>query len=191
MLSACKAVVIGKTATQIRFLRSFADRCGFGLVEEPATGDIPSAKTRISYVLVHHKVGDGLLRAVTRAIRGGSREVCFSPIVVIADDCTVDRIVHFVDLGVDDVITLPEKRDVLVQRLCGQLWAEHHKIETEDYFGPDRRRLETKTHIDDRRLGVASYARFVIQRIPEHGTKVVRHQIFSAPHATPAMHRVG
>ena len=191
MLSACKAIVIGRTPTQIRFLTSFANKCGFALVEEPATGDIPSAQTLISYVLVHHKVGDDLLGAVTRAIRGGSKEVCFSPIVVIADDCTVERIAHFVQLGVDDVITLPEKRDALIQRLGAQLWSEHLYIETESYFGPDRRRLDTKSHADERRVGLASYARFVIQRIPERGTKVVRHQIFTAAQATPAMHRVG
>jgi hypothetical protein len=191
MLSACKAVVIGKTEAQLGFLKSFANKCGFALVEEPATGDIPSPETMISYVLVHHKVGDEVLGAITRAIRGGGKDVCFSPIVVIADDCTFEKIAHFVQLGVDDVITLPEKRDVLVQRLCAQLWSEHLYVETENYFGPDRRRLETGSHVDPRRVGMTSYARFIIQRIPERGTKIVRHQIFTAPQATPAMHRVG
>jgi hypothetical protein len=189
-LSACKAIVIGKTTAQVGFLTSLARKCGFALIEEPATGEIPSPKALISFVLVHHKVGDELLGAVVRAIRSGDREVRFSPIVVIAEDGDFEVIVHFVHLGVDDVITLPEKRDVLVQRLSGQLWSEQVYVETESYFGPDRRRLEG-AEVDERRVGMVGHARFIIQRVPDYGTKIVRHQIFTAPQAAPPMHRAG
>ena len=190
-LSACKAIVIGKTAAQVGFLTSLARKCGFAWIEEPGTGEIPSPKALISFVLVHHKVGDELLGAVVRAIRSGDREVRFSPIVVIAEDGDFEVIVHFVHLGVDDVITLPEKRDVLVQRLSGQLWSEQLYVETESYFGPDRRRLEGGAEMDERRVGMAGHARFIIQRIPDYGTKIVRHQIFTAPQPASAVHRAG
>jgi hypothetical protein len=191
MLRGCKAIVIGKTGNQVASLVAMARRCGFAFVEEPATGEIPTPKTMIAYLLVHYKVGDDLLLSIIHAIRSGNNDIRFSPIIVIADDCEFELVLHFVELGVDDVISLPEKRDVLVQRLAGQLWSEHLYVETPDYFGPDRRRLEGADHSDDRRTGTVSHARFIIQRIPDFGTKIVRHQISAAPQAAPAVHRVG
>jgi len=190
MLTGCKAIVIGKTSSQVASLVAMARRCGFAFVEEPATGEIPTPKTMIAYLLVHYKVGDDLLLSIIRAIRSGNNDIRFSPIIVIADDCEFELVLHFVELGVDDVISLPEKRDVLVQRLASQLWSERVYVETAEYFGPDRRPLEPPAHEDVRRPGSAGYARYHIQRIPDFGTKIVRHQIFSAPHFTPWI-RVG
>jgi len=189
MLSACKAIVIGTTTGQVRSLTAMARKCGFTLIEDPGAG-LPQPKMPVTYMLVHYRVGDAVLDSVIRAIRGGDRNTRFSPIIVIADDCDYELILHLVEMGVDDVISLPEKRDVLVQRLAGQLWSEQLYVETANYFGPDRRRLEQSTHDDERRAGPAGHALYHIQRIPDFGTKIVRHQIFSAPHFMPWI-RVG
>jgi hypothetical protein len=144
----------------------------------------------VAFVLVHHGVGEALLDAVTRSIRGGDRQVRFSPIVVIADDCPFETVLRYVHIGVDDVVSLPEKKEVLIQRLGTQLWAEHIYVETADYFGPDRRRLEIDS-ANDRRMGPSGHARFTIQRLPDIGTRIVRHQIFAAPNFAPKVHLVG
>lgn len=189
MLSACKAIVIGTTAGQVGSLVAMARRCGFTLIEDAGSG-VPQPKMPITFMFVHYRVGDAVLDSIIRTVRRGDRNTRFSPIIVIANDCDFELILHLVDMGVDDVISLPEKRDVLVQRLAGQLWSEHVYVETAEYFGPDRRRLEQPSHEDERRAGPAGHARYHIQRIPDFGTKIVRHQIFSAPHFMPWI-RVG
>ena len=189
MLSACKAIVIGTTDNQVRSLVAMARKCGFTLIEDPGAGE-PQPKTPVTFMFVHYRVGDSVLASIIRTVRRGDRNTRFSPIIVIANDCDVELILHLVYMGVDDVISLPEKRDVLVQRLAGQLWSEQVYVETAEYFGPDRRRLEPSAHEDARRAGSAGHAQYHIQRIPDFGTKIVRHQIFSAPHFTPWI-RVG
>jgi len=189
MLSACKAIVIGTTAAQVRSLVTMARKCGFTRIEDAGSG-VSQPATPVTYLLVHFRVGDAVLDSIVRAVRKGDRNTRFSPIIVIADDCNFELILHLVDMGVDDVISLPEKRDVLVQRLAGQLWSEQVYVETADYFGPDRRRLEQASHQDERRAGPAGHALYHIQRIPDFGTRIVRHQIFSGPHFMPWI-RVG
>jgi hypothetical protein len=189
MLSACKAVVIGTTTGQVRSLVAMARKCGFTLIEDAGSG-VAQPKTPITYMFVHYRVGDAVLESIIRTVRKGDRNTRFSPIIVIANDCDFELILHLVDMGVDDVISLPEKRDMLVQRLASQLWTEHVYVETTDYFGPDRRRLQPPALDEERRSGPAGHAHYHIQRIPDFGTKIVRHQIFSAPHFMPWI-RVG
>lgn len=191
MLSACKAIVIGRTAAQVRRLKSVAARAGFGIVEDPAIAVLPVPRASISYVLVHHKVGDELLSSVVRAIRSGNKDMCFSPIIVVADRLTLETTLHFVDLGVDDIITLAEKRDVLIERFSSHLWLERFYVETESYLGPDRRHAGAGAAGDERRSGYAGHARYMIRRIPEYGTTVVRHQIFSTLHGPQTILKVG
>lgn len=189
MLPACKAVIIGRDEAQTRSLLAIARKIGFAIIEAPATGDVPTPRTLINFVLVHHQIGDKLLLSTINAIRGGGPDVRFSPIVVIGNDCDFETVLHFVHLGVDDVISLPEKREVLAQRLGQQLWSEQLYIETADYFGPDRRRFEMGG--DDRRAGLAGHARYYIQRLPDVGTRIVRHELHPAPHFSPRVYLAG
>jgi hypothetical protein len=99
-------------------------------------------------------------------------------VIVIADDCSFEKVLSYVRMGFDDVISLPEKRDVLVQRLLAQLHTEHLYVETPNYFGPDRRRMDIEVN-DSRRQGMAGHARFYIRRLPDQGIHIVRHEIYS------------
>ena len=67
MLSACKAILIGRNELQTRTLLAVATKVGFAIIEAPESGDIPTPRTLISFVLVHEDVGDDLLRAVIKA----------------------------------------------------------------------------------------------------------------------------
>jgi len=177
-LASCKAVVIGRNADQVRFLTRFAGLCGFALVEGTETGSVPDARTLIRFIIVHHQLGDEVLRAILASVRQGGRDVRFSPVVVIADDCPFETVLHYVELGVDDVISLPEKREILIQRLSTQLYNDQVYVETATYFGPDRRRLQYDQG-DPRRKGLAGHGRYVIQRLPDVGTRIVSHHIFT------------
>lgn len=183
MLSGCKAIAIGRTSAQMRFLVEVARKVGFVFVEEPAMGEVPTPKALINFILVHYEAGDELLSRVVETVRCGEGDIRFSPIIVIANDCTFEMVLHFVHMGIDDVISLPEKAEILAQRLTGQLCSEHLYVETDTYFGPDPRRLEGEAD-GDRRLGQAGQVRYYVERRPDIGTRVLRHQILSggAPH---------
>ena len=56
------------------------------------------------------------------------------------------------DFGFDDVICLPEKRQILTQRFERQLLTSHLYFRTETYLGPDRRRMERATEVFNRRV---------------------------------------
>jgi DNA-binding response OmpR family regulator len=180
MLSACKALVVGKSDSQVEFLTRTAQRCGFAFVESARGAPLPPARTLLRYFLIHYLLGDDALRSILPQIRRGTDEVRFAPVIIIADDPPFERVLEYVQMGVDDVISLPEKREVLVQRLATQLYSEHMYVETADYFGPDRRRMELGVS-DSRRVGLAGHGRYFIKRNPDRGVQIVRHEIFAKP----------
>jgi hypothetical protein len=179
MLAACKAIAIGRTDAQVEFLARTAQRCGFAFVEGLRDGELPPPRTLLRFILVHYLVGDDVLRSILHEIRRGPNDVRFSPVILIADDCPFESVLSYIRLGVDDVISLPEKREVLVQRLASQLNTEQMYVETPDYFGPDRRRMDMDVH-DSRRRGLAGHGRYYIRRVPDRGIEIVRHEIFTA-----------
>jgi hypothetical protein len=83
-------------------------------------------------------------------------------------------------VGADDVIVLPENKAVLIQRFESQITGTHVFYETGDYFGPDRRRMETDTP-DSRRVGLAGHVRCHFMCSPDAGIKIVMHEVFAAP----------
>jgi len=181
MLSACKAIVIGRNDAQVDFLAKTAHRCGFAFVEGVDADQLPPPRALLRFFLVHYLVGDDVLRSVLHEIRRGSVDVRFSPVILIADDCPFESILSYIRLGVDDVISLPEKREVLMQRLASQLNTEHMYVETAEYFGPDRRRMDVDIN-DSRRRGLAGHGRYYIRRVPDRGIEIIRHEIFTANH---------
>src|SRR5689334_19356003 len=98
MLSACKAIVIGTTTAQVRSLVAMARKCGFTRIEDAGSG-VSQPTTPVTYLLVHFRVGDAVLDSIVRAVRKGDRNTRFSPIIVIADDCNFELILHLVDMG--------------------------------------------------------------------------------------------
>jgi response regulator RpfG family c-di-GMP phosphodiesterase len=191
MLSSCKAVVIGRTPAQLDFLAKTADRCGFAFVEGAGRAGTQSLHAALQFILIDYRVGDDHVEAVVNAIRAGANAVRFAPVIVIANDCPFDKVLFYVRHGVDDVITLPEKREVLTQRFSQQLNTEQMYLKTADYFGPDRRRLDLDTTIDTRRQGMAGHERFFFRRVPGRGIEILRHEIFTAKVEPQALRKVG
>ncbi len=176
MLFLCNAIVIAPSPSESRPLVHLAERVGFGHVTDSFA---PRALRYLtSYFILHYGLSEEAMQRVLTQVRSsGHEETRFAPVILISDDCPVDRLLHYIQLGFDDVIALPEKRDELSARLATQLTAEQLYIQTASYFGPDRRRMELPGHAGDRRTGGGTHMRLTIQRDAESGTRVLQRQV--------------
>ena len=70
---------------------------------------------------------------------------------------------------------------MLQRRLIGQLSWDQVYFQTQDYLGPDRRRMELPdVPPDSRRTGQAPFTRLIIRRDGDQGARVVRREAFGA-----------
>lgn len=109
------------------------------------------------------------LKPVADAIRfSPSRRIRFSPLVYFSESPLVEAIKTCVEMGFDDVLTLPFTQKRVAARLG--LLVEHTQVyfETADYLGPDRR---VPNSVE--RSG-GQYRRLEIIRTPAHGVSVMR-----------------
>lgn len=173
-LAQCAAYVIARNERDTTALAKLAARFGFGVVEElmsrrafqPADHHPP-----LRFFLVYRHMSEDLMIAVRKAIRASSDPgVRLAPIVLFTDECDFETYLRFIKIGFDDVLTLPDKRELLVQRLEQQINSDHTYFETAEYLGPDRRRMEGPRPSDPRRTGRESYNRLIVHRSVERGS---------------------
>lgn len=179
MLSDCRAYAIAPSVAASRTLETLATRSRFGVVHNPfEPGVTQDEPTPITYFFVHFHLSDPAMQQVIGQVRGNPEgSMRYSPIILIIDDCPVEVLLKYIEFGFDDVISLPENREVLEGRLAAQLNTEHLYVQTANYLGPDRRRMEFPDHRDDRRVGVSPHMRLTIRRDPRLGTRVVHRQL--------------
>jgi hypothetical protein len=180
MLSECNAFIIAPSRTETTQLEHLAERVGFGDI---ASSFSPQRLIHtLTFFLLHYRLSEVAMHRVIDEVRNSEDvETRYAPIVLISDDCPVDRLLGYIQLGFDDVIALPEKREELESRLAGQLHSEQIYYETDDYLGPDRRRMELPTHRDDRRTGATPFARLLVRRDPVNGVSVQRRHTIGQP----------
>jgi hypothetical protein len=178
MLSHCRAYLIAPSVAECRTLASLAARSGFRVVHSAFDTAAEDPELPVTYFFLHYHLSDAAMQQVIAQVRGlpdpGQR---LSPVILIIDDCTVEVLLKYIDFGFDDVISLPEKREVLEARLAAQLNAEQVYYQTPDYLGPDRRRMELPHHTDQRRANLSPHMRMVIRRDPVRGTSVLQRQL--------------
>lgn len=173
MLERCDAFLIGRTGEEVSFLERFAHRVGFRRGIEVGSGSSDGAAP-VSFFLLHHQVSDAYKQSILAAIRGSEdRDIAFAPVVILIDDCACEQIIRYVHWGFDDVISLPEKAYVLKARLEALLVRQIY-FETQDYLGPDRRRLESLSFAAERRGIGASFMRYEFWRDPDAGVRIGR-----------------
>ena len=184
-LGECRAFLIARTEAETTSLAQIARKTGFGEVEPLSARHqyVADEHRRISFFIVHRHLNSTLMAAVIRSIRMSSDDqIRFAPVILFAEDGPFETYLDYIHLGYDDVITLPDKQPVLVQRLTGQLWHEQVYYETRDYFGPDRRRMEAPGDIDSRRLpDPHSHTRYTFVRLPTVGINITKTEIFARP----------
>ena len=129
MLASCRAYVVAQSVAQNRSLVRLAERSGFGFVGS-VLGDrrvaIEAERGEIVYFLIHHRLSDDTMAAIIKLLRSNASDaIRYAPIVMIIDDCPFETILKYVQFGFDDIISLPEKREIIIDRLRKQLNSEH------------------------------------------------------------------
>jgi len=173
MLERCQAHLIAGDERQTRLLQKVARAAGFGSCD-PLHPLEPASK--ISYFLVHFETSLLVKTSVLKIVRRSDDEaVCFSPIIVIANDCPFDMVLDYIKLGFDDVVSLPDKRPSLTQRFESQVNSSHIYFQTTNYLGPDRRRMEAVDNPHENRgTGNAGFVRILLRRDVHAGVHIQR-----------------
>jgi hypothetical protein len=100
--------------------------------------------------------------------------VRFAPLIYFAENPSLDIIRACINMGFDDVITLPFTQARVEERLQRQLERTLVYYETATYFGPDRRgRMADEKGHHNRGTG-GQYRRLEISRNPLAGVHVIR-----------------
>jgi hypothetical protein len=189
MLDQCAAYLIARNESHTTALERLALRLGFGHVEplySRKTFQPDASHPALKFFLMYRHMDERLMTTVRDVIRASSDpNVRFAPIVLFAEECDFESYLRFVKMGFDDVLTLPDKREMLVKRLEGQINADHVYFETDTYLGPDRRRMEAPGHTDPRRGGEQqSRIKHTIHRTVVGGSAAIRTEYFSAANSS-------
>jgi CheY-like chemotaxis protein len=179
MLEQCHAYVVGKDEEHDYELMKAAASLGFTTSSKLFRKGLPQvsrSRTRLSFFLVHHHLEDASVRSlVARIRRDPSDQIRFAPLILFTHDGPFEVVLRYIRFGFDDVIALPERRDLVAGRLASQLEQEFTYFETADYFGPDRRRMERPgAEPDERRSGGHPHTRHTIIRSVDRGVRVLR-----------------
>jgi hypothetical protein len=176
MLEKCQAYLVAKSPFQIAALRSLVQNVGFSSSIDAATGEgTTNPAARIKFFFIDYRVDDEEIISTMAAVRASSdQDLRFSPFVLVADDRLDGTLPNSVNFGFDAVITVPEEAEITRARLLGQLFLDQTYFETATYLGPDRRRVEFRPDIGERRQpGPAKHIRYLFRRDPDAGIKIV------------------
>lgn len=185
-LSHCLACLVAETPGQRRTLETLATRTGFGglSIDETGVGYPASNERRLPFFFFHSLVSDGFLRGAMDRIRADEHHR-FSPAVLVIGECSLNEVVRYINLGFDDIVSLPEAARVLERRFAHQLGTQFPYFETGTYFGPDRRRARRGTDGNEpKRPGQFRYVRYLIQRAPS-GVEILRREVLLSSNPSP------
>ena len=177
MFESCRAYVMAANLRDSLALETAAHHLGFGEVVCGLGSAATAGRlgTAITYFFLDYRMRDEELVDTIDAIRAErSSRLCYSPIILFTTDRAAETVVRYVRFGFDDVISLPARRDELAERLADQLYGGQLYIETKDYFGPDRRRLDRGAEL---RVGISPHTRLVFERHPKRGIKVLDREV--------------
>lgn len=121
------------------------------------------------------------LRNVANAVRfSTTRRLRFSPLIYFAESPSVDGINACLNMGFDDIITMPFTRKRVLDRVARQVGQNVTYYETPSYFGPDRRgRDAPQSRVQDKRHG-GPFRRLEIIRSLTSGVNVLRDEQFAS-----------
>lgn len=136
--------------------------------------------TPICYLLFAPGVELGPMREIAEAIRFcPSRKVRFSPMVYFSDRTSAEAISACINLGFDDIITIPFTQQRVAERVARQVGPSLTYYETSSYFGPDRRdRVTAPQRPAQSRVG-GQFRRLEIVRSVTAGVSVLRDDSYS------------
>lgn len=179
MLNLCHATIVAPVPHRDS-LKNLARLLGFRSVDTVQARGLKPGPIPIQFFLVDYRLGDDGLEPMLKSIRAHPDvNLRYAPIILMAQDGPVETFLGMLRLGFDDIIALPETRDMIAGRLSRQLRKEYLYIETADYLGPDRRRFDLPIEQTEQRLGIKPHSRLVIRREPRHGVRILRRHYVS------------
>lgn len=123
----------------------------------------------------------GRLRGVAEAVRySSSRKIRFSPMVYFAESPSGEAIQSCLNMGFDDIITMPFTPRRVAERLARQVERNLAYFETATYFGPDRRERTGSGQVENDIRKGGAYRRLEIIRSTKRGTSVLRDDHYAA-----------
>lgn len=171
MFEQCRAVIIAADPQQSHTLELIARNLGFGDAVEYGEGASGAPRAHVTFCFVDDQMPDEGLLEVLDVVRTERRNnLCYSPVILFTGDHSAVATLRYVRLGFDDVVALPIGRETLRGRLERQLYEDLVYVETTDYLGPDRRRLDRGAEL---RITASPYAQVLFYRDPERGIRVL------------------
>ncbi len=178
------AYVIGPEDGPGAALMDIARGLGFSGVSPFTTlaqAEQQTLQTPICFFLFSATDNVAALRGAADSIRfSASRRLRFSPLIYFAESPSVEAITTCLNMGFDDIITMPFTRRRVLDRISRQVGQTMVYYETSSYFGPDRRGRITapQPHRDSRAGG--QFRRLEIVRSLINGVNVLRDEHFAA-----------
>jgi hypothetical protein len=172
------AYVVASEGSSGAALKDLARQIGFDAVQDFKTvsaAEQQALTTPLVYFLFGAVARPLSLQPIARSIRTAeSRRVRFAPMVYLSENPSLDTIRSCINMGFDDIITLPVTLGRVEERLARQFERPLIYYETATYFGPDRRgRLEQEEGHSLRGTG-GQYRRIEIVRSPTSGVQVIK-----------------
>lgn len=151
ILNQCAAIVFAAGPHGSETLIETARQIGFGHVEDyTRLSRVP--QDLLAFYFVHGALPDGAKLRLVRSIRSSTEDRRkYAPIVCVLTGGPRHLIVPHVEMGFDEVLFLTDPQASLVQKLRAQLQQDVLFVETHNYMGPDRRRIEVVDRGDPRR----------------------------------------
>lgn len=173
-LKKCAAVVFAPDASGSAMLVGLATSLGFGYAADYTdVANIPQAA--LPFFIVHGDLPEPTRIRLLASIRA-SRQITrkYAPVICVQPSGPRHLIVRLVELGYDEVLFLSDPVDALARKLAEQLRRDVIFVETANYLGPDRRRLEIVDRGDTRRKpgGRGGFRRLNVLRNPDQGISV-------------------
>ena len=168
-------------------LTAMAQRLEFGAVLPYAgimAAEQQASQTPVCFFLFAAVPDVASLRSVAEAIRfSPSRRIRFSPLIYFSESPSIEAITACINMGFDDVITMPFTRTRVMERVRRQIGTNLTYYETAGYFGPDRRdRVTAPKRAAETRVG-GQFRRLEIVRNLMTGVNVVRDDLVQQPAA--------
>jgi len=150
----------------------------------PLSGQL--GRARLCFVLCAEAGNPRHYASLLAELRGaGHPPLRFTPVIYFSEAVLPDVIAAAIELGFDDILTMPFTPERVRGRLHQQIGRPLTYFETAEYFGPDRRRFQDDKAAARRDGGVAR--RFDISRSARAGVTILREQMVDARHdADPA-----
>ena len=184
VLAHCVAIIVSKNEHDGEALMRLAHRLRFGeVIAYSPKLRAEQFNQRLAFFLVHFGFEDSSRTQLLKTLRhSASVSLCYAPVVLFLREAGPEQVRAGIETGFDDVINVPAEGPDIAMRLAGQIGREQLYIETRNYIGPDRHRMD---HIEPKprpRQAEEPHARLIVLRTVQNGVHIVRREGERKPH---------